>query len=712
MKFFCPKCNAKYRIDDNKVAGRTLRMKCRQCGEEILIHEGMGVDASSIAPPSSAGHHVDVVAHHGVSLAPSAPHAHAAAGGGLWHAAINDVPVGPMSREELGRKIATGAVHPESLVWTEGHTDWRPAKEFDELRLLFRQAPSAGLANPRMPPPPLPAASALAGRGPHPTSGLGNAAASATAHAATPPGTRPFARSGINVPAAPTAPRPSAAGLRGVSSAHSPSASVQPSQSTQTSKAQPRNTAGFLRSTAEMDRRAPTLAPKPSTGSTSSSVFQKPGTSSPSSSSTSSPAFSTGAFPSSRGLANAGAASKVQEQTARGALVDPRREQDAPASRAAITLEVTHEALEAEAQGHPHTEQAAQSPTEPTPAVDAHTEPATNGTPSSAESAARHEMPEAREAEGHQEAPAPHTTNGRLDDSIFDFLPSSSPPAPLTDEAVSGAKPSIPALAPSDTERRASAVPIPPAIAPTNKRNAIIVLSVLGMLITAAVALVMVRQQPGTKPPRARSAQTKPKKVKPATVADQATLDHTGQDTANTEPQAQAAQDKPAAAARMANAKNAAPQQPAADPTKAHTASSKPSSNSKLSAEQQALLARMKDMKGGPSNLNQLDNEVRDVDSRRPGLNADQLRAVVSKNRPSLQRCYETAVRGTNQTQAIRLDINLAVSSAGHVTWAKAKGSEVGTIRSCLEMAVKKWRFPPSGNSTETSFPVVFQPGG
>lgn len=37
MKFSCPKCQAKYQIADEKVIGRTLKMKCRKCGTFIPI---------------------------------------------------------------------------------------------------------------------------------------------------------------------------------------------------------------------------------------------------------------------------------------------------------------------------------------------------------------------------------------------------------------------------------------------------------------------------------------------------------------------------------------------------------------------------------------------------------------------------------------------------------------------------------------------------
>src|SRR5258706_8674628 len=37
MKFLCENCKAKYQIADEKVAGRTVRMKCRKCGHMMEV---------------------------------------------------------------------------------------------------------------------------------------------------------------------------------------------------------------------------------------------------------------------------------------------------------------------------------------------------------------------------------------------------------------------------------------------------------------------------------------------------------------------------------------------------------------------------------------------------------------------------------------------------------------------------------------------------
>jgi len=53
MKFLCPSCKAKYQIADEKVAGRSVRMKCRKCGFVIPISEIP--PAPPTMPPDEAG---------------------------------------------------------------------------------------------------------------------------------------------------------------------------------------------------------------------------------------------------------------------------------------------------------------------------------------------------------------------------------------------------------------------------------------------------------------------------------------------------------------------------------------------------------------------------------------------------------------------------------------------------------------------------------
>jgi predicted Zn finger-like uncharacterized protein len=196
MKFLCGNCKAKYQIADEKVSGKTLRMKCRRCGHDILI-DGHSMPASNppAAPPPRRAGTASVVpapARAGSGAQPLPPRP-AALGQGLprptatrskppsalgaefrrhvaappevpkrtapydlWHVAIQDVPVGPMTREELGRKIDAGAVNADSLCWREGMDDWRPLGGLPELSQLLRRTREGSRSRPpprpRVPP--------------------------------------------------------------------------------------------------------------------------------------------------------------------------------------------------------------------------------------------------------------------------------------------------------------------------------------------------------------------------------------------------------------------------------------------------------------------------------------------------------------------------------------------------------------------------------
>ena len=73
MKFLCPSCKAKYQIADEKVAGRSVRMKCRKCGHVIQVSSIAGVgDAilGSVPPPE-----VDATSQAPAAAGPPAPSA-------------------------------------------------------------------------------------------------------------------------------------------------------------------------------------------------------------------------------------------------------------------------------------------------------------------------------------------------------------------------------------------------------------------------------------------------------------------------------------------------------------------------------------------------------------------------------------------------------------------------------------------------------------
>lgn len=167
MKFSCPNCSAKYQIADDKVAGRTVKMKCRKCGTTIPIRAPTAhsiaaapmVRAQSLAP-SVRGRSAPAPAP---AVAPPPPTEIE------WHAGINGQALGPMTRRELERRVREGSVNKETFVWHEGMSGWKQIPEVPELEGLLEQ--DAGMIAP--PPPSMPAQAKAQALRPLPRPSLG-----------------------------------------------------------------------------------------------------------------------------------------------------------------------------------------------------------------------------------------------------------------------------------------------------------------------------------------------------------------------------------------------------------------------------------------------------------------------------------------------------------------------------------------------------------
>lgn len=193
MKFLCDNCKAKYQIADEKVAGKTVRMKCRKCGHLIEVKAAVtetsvakstpppgpldGDDKTVVGPPPAALSAMAAkapAAKIATSLTSTRPPAQkqsppkeSALAGAFqrtvqrdepsaqrslrelqaadqWYVAINGVPVGPIRMSELRRKAAVGAVTEDSLVWQEGLEEWRPLRTYPELAEAVREAIAGG----------------------------------------------------------------------------------------------------------------------------------------------------------------------------------------------------------------------------------------------------------------------------------------------------------------------------------------------------------------------------------------------------------------------------------------------------------------------------------------------------------------------------------------------------------------------------------------
>ncbi len=119
MKIACERCGARYSVADDKVQGRTFKIRCRRC-EEVIV-----------------------------SRAAAAPR---------WYLALEGVEAGPLTTSELSRTIIEGDVNSTTPAWREGLGDWTSLSQLAEFAHLLTspQPEGAGTRDLFGPPPEAP----------------------------------------------------------------------------------------------------------------------------------------------------------------------------------------------------------------------------------------------------------------------------------------------------------------------------------------------------------------------------------------------------------------------------------------------------------------------------------------------------------------------------------------------------------------------------
>jgi predicted Zn finger-like uncharacterized protein len=55
VKFLCDRCKTRYSIGDDRVRGKILKIRCKNCGNVITVREGMVPEPEAVPPPEYAG---------------------------------------------------------------------------------------------------------------------------------------------------------------------------------------------------------------------------------------------------------------------------------------------------------------------------------------------------------------------------------------------------------------------------------------------------------------------------------------------------------------------------------------------------------------------------------------------------------------------------------------------------------------------------------
>lgn len=129
MKITCQSCQSKYTVSDEKVQGKTVKIKCRKCGATILVNSG-GVTTSAPADPVSA------------SVGGQAD------GGASYLVNVADSDQRSMTLPEIVAAYQSGTVTADTYVWADGMGDWQPLGQVEAIVGALNAPPAAASAPP------------------------------------------------------------------------------------------------------------------------------------------------------------------------------------------------------------------------------------------------------------------------------------------------------------------------------------------------------------------------------------------------------------------------------------------------------------------------------------------------------------------------------------------------------------------------------------
>jgi len=105
MKIICDSCGAKYTVSDEKVQGKTVKIKCRKCSAVIVVSTTGEVQTT------------------GGGASP----------GTSYTVSVTDTDQRTMTVHQIVDAYNEGIIDAETFVWAEGMGDWLPLKDVDEV---------------------------------------------------------------------------------------------------------------------------------------------------------------------------------------------------------------------------------------------------------------------------------------------------------------------------------------------------------------------------------------------------------------------------------------------------------------------------------------------------------------------------------------------------------------------------------------------------
>lgn len=182
MNFTCDNCQKRYSIADEKVRGKTVKVRCKNCQNVITVEgpslpleestrvvsladvERIRAQERSLAEPEAPAPAPAPAAASPVARAPAAAlqtpwddeptrAVPLKPAGSPWFVMVRNKQEGPLDEGALRELVANGTVSGRSFFWQQGMADWKRGSDIAELAGLFE--PPAAPEPPPPPPPPV-----------------------------------------------------------------------------------------------------------------------------------------------------------------------------------------------------------------------------------------------------------------------------------------------------------------------------------------------------------------------------------------------------------------------------------------------------------------------------------------------------------------------------------------------------------------------------
>jgi predicted Zn finger-like uncharacterized protein len=129
MKISCQSCGALYKIADDKVRGRRVKVRCKGCGQTIVVDAAQPEATDS--PQSAAGS-----ANNGAGSVDT------------WTVNLSETDQRTLTTTEILGGYVAGWLTSDAYVWKDGMADWSPLLDVPELRDALGPQPQPAPAAP------------------------------------------------------------------------------------------------------------------------------------------------------------------------------------------------------------------------------------------------------------------------------------------------------------------------------------------------------------------------------------------------------------------------------------------------------------------------------------------------------------------------------------------------------------------------------------